>query len=332
MKPEDSEQPLTIADSEEVAETILTEISSAVVASERFLETVLTGILANQHVLIEDVPGTGKTLTARSLADILGLEFNRIQFTPDLLPSDITGSTVFKEGPGEFEFNEGPIFSNVVLADEINRAPPKTQAALLEVMEEKQVTVGDTTRPMPTPFFVIATQNPIEQEGTFELPESQRDRFIIKTSIGYPDRSREQELLSRRVERQTSAPTVEQTISPETFEMVQQVSEFIHVDEKIRDYILDIGRATRDNDGVEVGVSPRGIQRLLEATRARAIIRGREFVVPDDVKRLAVPVFAHRIVLNSESMIGGETREDIVQAALEEVAVPSMDATESNLW
>jgi len=332
MKPEDSEQPLTIADSEEVAETILTEISSAVVASERFLETVLTGILANQHVLIEDVPGTGKTLTARSLADILGLEFNRIQFTPDLLPSDITGSTIFKEGPGEFEFNEGPIFSNVVLADEINRAPPKTQAALLEVMEEKQVTVGDTTRPMPTPFFVIATQNPIEQEGTFELPESQRDRFIIKTSIGYPDRSREQELLSRRVERQTSAPTVEQAISPETFEMVQQVSEFIHVDEQVRDYILDIGRATRDNDGVEVGVSPRGIQRLLEATRARAIVRGREFVVPDDVKRLAVPVFAHRIVLNSESMIGGETREDIVQAALEEVAVPSMDATESNLW
>jgi len=328
MKPEDSEQPLTIADSEEVAETILTEISSAVVASERFLETVLTGILANQHVLIEDVPGTGKTLTARSLADILGLEFNRIQFTPDLLPSDITGSTVFKEGPGEFEFNEGPIFSNVVLADEINRAPPKTQAALLEVMEEKQVTVGDTTRPMPTPFFVIATQNPIEQEGTFELPESQRDRFIIKTSIGYPDRSREQELLSRRVERQTSAPTVEQAISPETFEMVQQVSEFIHVDEQVRDYILDIGRATRDNDGVEVGVSPRGIQRLLEATRARAIIRGREFVVPDDVKRLAVPVFAHRIVLNSESMIGGETREDIVQASLEEVAVPSMDAAE----
>ena len=332
MVPEDNEQPLSIADSEEVAETILTEISSAVVASERFLETVLTGILANQHVLIEDVPGTGKTLTARSLADILGLEFNRIQFTPDLLPSDITGSTVFKEGPGEFEFNEGPVFSNVVLADEINRAPPKTQAALLEVMEEKQVTVGDTTRPMPTPFFVIATQNPIEQEGTFELPESQRDRFIIKTSIGYPDRSREQELLSRRVERQTSAPTVEQTISPETFEMVQQVSEFIHVDEKIRDYILDIGRATRDNDGVEVGVSPRGIQRLLEATRARAIIRGREFVVPDDVKRLAVPVFAHRIVLNSESMIGGETREDIVQAALKEVAVPSMDATESHLW
>lgn len=328
MPPEDSEQPLSIADSQDVADTILTEISSAVVASEQFLETVLTGILANQHVLIEDVPGTGKTLTARSLADILGLEFNRIQFTPDLLPSDITGSTVFKEGPGEFEFNEGPIFSNVVLADEINRAPPKTQAALLEVMEEKQVTVGDTTRPMPTPFFVIATQNPIEQEGTFELPESQRDRFIIKTSIGYPDRSREQELLSRRVERQTSAPTVEQTISSETFEMVQQVSEYIHVDEQVRDYILDIGRATRENDGVEVGVSPRGIQRLLEATRARAVIRGREFVVPDDVKRLAVPVFAHRIVLNSESMIGGETREDIVQSALEEVAVPSMDAVE----
>jgi len=328
MPPEDSEQPLSIADSQEAAETILTEISSAVVASEQFLETVLTGILANQHVLIEDVPGTGKTLTARSLADILGLEFNRIQFTPDLLPSDITGSTVFKEGPGEFEFNEGPIFSNVVLADEINRAPPKTQAALLEVMEEKQVTVGDTTRPMPTPFFVIATQNPIEQEGTFELPESQRDRFMIKTSIGYPDRSREQELLSRRVERQASAPTVEQAISSETFEMVQQVSEYIHVDEQVRDYILDVGRATRENDGVEVGVSPRGIQRLLEATRARAVIRGREFVVPDDVKRLAVPVFAHRIVLNSESMIGGETREDIVQAALDEVAVPSMDAME----
>ena len=318
--------PMSFERAQQLTTTIREEVGEAVVASEAFLETVLTGALARQHVLIEDVPGTGKTLTARSLANVVGLEFNRIQFTPDLLPSDITGSTVFREATGEFEFDEGPIFANIVLADEINRAPPKTQAALLEVMEEKQVTSGDRTRDLPSPFFVIATQNPIEQEGTFELPESIRDRFIIKTSIGYPDRANERDLLDRRIGRQTASPTVDQGIDSADFTTLQDVPEYVHVAPEIRDYIVDIGRATRAYDGVEVGVSPRGIQRLLEASRARAMQRGREYVVPDDVKGLATPVFAHRIVLDSAALIEGTSRRDVIDAVLGETDVPAMDA------
>jgi MoxR-like ATPase len=328
MPNEVAESPLSIDKSQGLCEDLLREVSASVVASDEFLETVLTGVLAKQHVLIEDVPGTGKTLTAKALAGALGLEFSRIQFTPDLLPSDITGSTVFREGTGVFEFNEGPIFANIVLADEINRAPPKTQAALLEVMEENQVTVDDTTRSLPSPFFVIATQNPIEQEGTFELTESQRDRFIIKTAIGYPDRSAERDLIDRRIQRRQSTPSVDQAIDPEVFETMQEVPEYVHVDPTIRDYIIDVGRGTREHEGTEIGVSPRGIQRLLEASRARAVLHGREFVIPDDIKVLAVPVFAHRIVLSSESMVGGVTREEVIQAVLDEVPVPTVDSIE----
>jgi len=318
--------PIETDRSAELAETIIEALSASVVASDVFLQTVLTGALAKQHVLIEDVPGTGKTLTAQLLADALGLEFTRIQFTPDLLPSDITGSTVFNEGNNSFEFNEGPVFSNIVLADEINRAPPKTQAALLEVMEEKQVSVGSTTRTLPSPFFVIATQNPSGQEGTFELPESQRDRFMIKTSLGYPDRPAERELLDRRLNRRTAAPTIEQVIDPAEFETLQEVPEYIHVAAEIRDYILDLGRATRAHEAVDVGVSPRGIQRLLEATRARAVVRGREFVVPDDVKALAPAVFAHRIAVSSAAQIEGTTRNDVIEAVLGDIEVPAMNA------
>jgi len=311
----------------EHVKTILETLSGSVIAPQSFLQTVLTGALSKQHVLIEDVPGTGKTLTARLLADALGLEFSRIQFTPDLLPSEITGSTIFNEGTNSFEFNEGPVFSNIVLADEINRAPPKTQAALLEVMEEKQVSTGDTTRPLPDPFFVIATQNPVEQQGTFELLESQRDRFIIKTSLGYPDEQAERELLDRRLDRQTAAPTIEQVIDSETFTTLQMIPEYIHVAPEIRDYIVAIGRTTRTDERVEVGVSPRGIQRLLEATRARAVIRGREFVVPDDVKSLAPAVFAHRIIVSSAALIEGTTRTEIIEDVLENTEVPAMQTT-----
>ena len=324
MTDDTGEPPMDPEKAAERTATILETLSGSVIAPETFLETVLTGALAKQHVLIEDVPGTGKTLTARLLADALGLEFSRIQFTPDLLPSDITGSTIFNEGTNSFEFNEGPVFSNIVLADEINRAPPKTQAALLEVMEEKQVSTGDTTRSLPDPFFVIATQNPVEQEGTFELPESQRDRFMIKTSIGYPDEPAERELLDRRLDRQTAAPTIEQVIDSKTFTTLQGIPEYVHVAPEIRDYILNIGRTTRTDDRVEVGVSPRGIQRLLEATRARAVIRGREFVVPDDVKSLAPAVFSHRIVVNSAALIEGTTRTEIIEDVLKNIEVPAM--------
>jgi len=305
--------------------TVQTELAETVIATDEFLQTVLTGVISGEHVLLEDVPGTGKTLTARSLAPTLGLEFNRIQFTPDLLPSDITGSNVFDEGTGAFQFRKGPVFANVVLADEINRAPPKTQAALLEAMEERQVSVGGETRQLPDQFIVIATQNPVEQEGTFELPAAQRDRFMIKTSLGYPGRPNEQVLLDRRIDRQTATPTAERVIDPATLDQLLAMPEFIFVDDAIRDYILDIGRATRDHEAIDVGVSPRGIQRHLEAARARAVIHGRDYVAPDDVKSLAEPVLAHRLVLTSAATVEGTTRADVIAAVLEQIDVPAMN-------
>jgi MoxR-like ATPase len=312
----------------ERCERVLDAVSSAVIADREFLETVLTGILARGHVLLEDVPGTGKTLTARSFADALGLSFSRIQFTPDLLPADITGSNVYNEGTGEFEFSPGPIFANVVLADEINRAPPKTQAALLEAMGEGQVTVDGTTHELPDPFFVLATQNPVEQEGTFGLPEAQRDRFIVKTSMGYPDFDGERELVDRRADRTAKAPSVESVVTGEDVAEVQQVLEAVRVDDKIRDYVVPLGRATRQDERVEVGVSPRGIQRLFEVSRARAVLASRDYVVPDDVKRAARPTLGHRLVLTDEASVRGTDRSEVVADVLERVEVPAVKASQ----
>ncbi len=326
MSADSSDPPISIEDAAETTGEILTTLSDTVVATDEFFETILTGFLAGEHVLIEDVPGTGKTLTARSLAAVLGLQFNRIQFTPDLLPSDITGSIVFDEASSEFSVNRGPIFSNIVLADEINRAPPKTQAALLEAMEEKQVSLGSDTFDLPEPFIVIATQNPVEQEGTFALPESQRDRFMIKTAIGYPDEPAERTLLDRRIDRRTAAPTVDQLVEADTLGDLQALPEYIHVDPKIRDYIVAIGRATREHRATAVGVSPRGIQRHMEAARARAVIQGRDYVVPADVKFLARPVLAHRLVLTSAAMVEGISRASVIEDTLESIEVPAMDA------
>jgi MoxR-like ATPase len=305
-------------------ERVLDAVSSAVIADVEFLETVLTGIMARGHVLLEDVPGTGKTLTARSFADALGLSFSRIQFTPDLLPADITGSNVYDEGTGEFEFSPGPVFANVVLADEINRAPPKTQAALLEAMGEGQVTVDGTTHELPDPFFVLATQNPVEQEGTFGLPEAQRDRFIVKTTMGYPDFDGERELVDKRADRTAKAPSVQSVVEGRDVAAMQRVLESVRVDGKLRDYVVALGRATREDDRVAVGVSPRGIQRLFEAARASAVIAGREYVVPDDVKRVAEPTFAHRLVLTDEASVRGADRSAVVADVLERVEVPAV--------
>lgn len=307
------------------ADRVLSAVGSAVVAERRFLATVLTGVVAGGHVLLEDVPGTGKTLTARSLAGALGLSFKRIQFTPDLLPGDITGSNVYDEGTGEFRFAPGPVFANVVLADEINRAPPKTQAALLEAMGESQVTADGETYDLPEPFFVIATQNPVEQEGTFGLPEAQRDRFTIKTAIGYPDRDGERELLDRRADRTSSIPDTGGVVDEQTVSSLQAVPESIRVADAVRDYVVDLGRATRDDRRVELGVSPRGIQHLFEASRAFAAIQGRAYVVPDDVKRMVRPVFTHRLVLTADAEIGGTDPTDVIDSVADSVAVPSMD-------
>jgi MoxR-like ATPase len=275
-------------------------------------------------VLLEDVPGTGKTLTARSFARALGLSFQRIQFTPDLLPADITGSNVYSEKTGEFEFSRGPVFANVVLADEINRSPPKTQAALLEAMGEKQVTVDGETHDLPEPFFVIATQNPVEQEGTFGLPEAQRDRFMIKTTMGYPSADGERLLLDRRANRTAQTPTVEQVVDADQVRALQQVPENVDVDPRLRDYMVTLARRTRRDDRVHVGVSPRGIQKLFEASRAAAAVDGRSYVVPDDVKRVVGPVFTHRIVLTADASVRGVGRYDVVHDVVESVEVPAV--------
>ncbi|RQG92120.1 AAA family ATPase [Natrarchaeobius chitinivorans] len=304
--------------------TILERIEEAAVVDRRVLHAMLAAVLARGHVLLEDVPGTGKTVTARVIAEAMGLEFTRIQFTPDLLPSDVTGSTVYDEHAGEFEFAKGPVFANVVLADEINRAPPKTQAALLEAMEERQVSVDGTTHDLPRPFVVIATQNPIEQEGTFRLPEAQRDRFSVKTSFGYPDVDGEMGLLERRANRRTLSPSVDPAVTPDSVRVLQMLTETVAVDEKVRRYIVELARETRRDGRAEIGVSPRGVQRVFEAARAAATIDGRSYVTPDDVKRLAQPTMAHHIVLTTEATVEGIEGRDVVRDALETVDVPGV--------
>jgi MoxR-like ATPase len=304
-------------------------VGEAVIVDERFLESVLTGILAQGHVLLEDVPGTGKTLTAQSFASALNLSFSRIQFTPDLLPSDITGSNVYNEGTGEFEFVPGPIFANLVLADEINRAPPKTQAALLEAMEEGQVTVDGETHELPSPFYVIATQNPVESEGAFPLPEAQLDRFTIKTSIGYPDDDGEVELLRRRAGRVEQAPTVDRVLDADAVSALREVPETVRVDDDLLEYMAALVRATREDRRVDVGVSPRGTQRLFETARAAAVVAGRGFVTPDDVKRVAEPALAHRLVLTPDAAVNDVDKRDVIADVLDRVAVPTVEAPEA---
>jgi MoxR-like ATPase len=305
---------------------VVATLSETIVADRTFFETLLVGLLARGHILIEDAPGTGKTLTARSFATALGLSFSRIQFTPDLLPTDVTGTHVFDERERTFELRRGPIFANVVLGDEINRAPPKTQAALLEAMEEGQVTIGGETYALPEPFFVVATQNPIESEGTFPLPEAQIDRFVVKTSLGYPDLDGEVELLRRRAARDGPNPTVERVLDgASAVTALQRRVETVHVSEDVLKYVARISHETRSNSQVSVGVSPRGTQRLFEAARAHAVVAGREFVVPQDIKTVAEAVLAHRLVLTPEASVGETTNAGVVESVLESVPVPTVE-------
>ncbi|WP_435346379.1 AAA family ATPase [Haloarchaeobius sp. HRN-SO-5] len=317
---------MEIREAHDTGEQVLDEVTSAVIADRRMLRTTLTGLFARGHVLLEDVPGTGKTLTARSFANALGLSFNRVQFTPDLLPSDVTGTSVFNEQTREFQFSEGPIFANVVLADEINRASPKTQAALLEAMDEKQVTVDGETHDLPNPFFVIATQNPVEQgQGTFSLPEAQKDRFLVKLSLGYPDRAGELELLNRRESRRTPLPEVGCVVSPEQVPQLQDVPEEVRVDPDLKEYIVDVVHETRADSRVEVGVSPRGCQRLFEAVRAYAVLDGRDYVIPDDVKDLGPALLSHRIMLTPDAMVDNVKKSDVIGDVFESVGVPTVN-------
>ncbi|WP_226480893.1 AAA family ATPase [Natrinema amylolyticum] len=318
------ETNVTPDDAARTVRRVVERIEEAAVVDREVLHAMLSATLARGHVLLEDVPGTGKTVTARVIAEAMGLEFTRIQFTPDLLPSDVTGSTIYDDQTGEFEFAEGPVFTNVVLADEINRAPPKTQAALLEAMEERQVSVDGTTYDLPEPFLVVATQNPIEQEGTFRLPEAQRDRFSVKTSLGYPDLEGEMGLLERRANRRSLSPSVDPVVSPDAVRLLQNLTEGVTVDEKVRRYIVEIARKTRADQRAEIGVSPRGVQRVFEAARAAALIDGRSYVTPDDIKRLAEPTMAHRIVLTTEATVEGVDGSAVVRHAVNAVDVPAV--------
>ncbi len=317
---------MDIADASDTVAEVIDAISEAVIAEQDFLETVAMGLLARGHVMLEDVPGTGKTLTARSFATALGLEFSRVQFTPDLLPNDITGTHIYNEKNQTFEFREGPIFANVVLADEINRAPPKTQAALLEAMEEGQVTVAGETFELPTPFFVISTMNPVESEGVFPLPEAQLDRFSVMATLGYPDFEGEVTLLQRRAGRIAQAPAVGSVDDDLDVEALRRAAEEVHVNDDLLEYIATIGRQTREQPEVRLGVSPRGTQRLFEAARARAVIEGREYVTPDDVKWAAPAVIAHRLILTPDARVKSTDPTDIVSNVLGSVPVPTVQS------
>jgi MoxR-like ATPase len=304
------------------AEAILDEVERAVVGKRDVLELVLLALLADGHVLLEDVPGVAKTLIARSFASATGLRFGRVQFTPDLLPSDVTGSSVFDQRTASFEFRPGPVFCNLLLGDEINRAPPKTQAALLEAMEERQVTADDGTHELERPFLVLATQNPIEYEGTYPLPEAQLDRFLVRLRVGYPTPDDEWAMLDARARRGTDAVALNAIIDGQGLRSLQAAVEAVHVGAAVGRYMVALATATRESSEVEVGASPRGSLALLRLSRARAALEGRDFVVPDDVKAVAVPALAHRLVLRPELWVRRVDAGDVVARVLDDVPAP----------
>jgi MoxR-like ATPase len=309
---------------ERVREVVLT-LGRIVVGKDAVLERILTGVLANGHILVEDYPGLAKTLIARLLAESLDLGFRRIQFTPDLLPSDITGSFLYDQRESRFEFRPGPVFTNLLLADEVNRATPKTQAALLEAMQESQVTVEGRSFPLSPPFLVIATQNPIELEGTYPLPEAQLDRFLLRVGVGYPEPAAERDILKIRRERRTDAVSAPVLVTRAELLGMQEALEDVFVSDALETYIVAIAQATRVDPRVALGASPRGSLALLKLARAEAAIRGRDFVLPDDVKAVAVAALAHRLVLRPELWVSKTTPAQVVESLLSQIPVPTAD-------
>jgi MoxR-like ATPase len=301
---------------------VLDEIGRVVVGKRPVLELILLALLSDGHVLIEDLPGLAKTLMARSFARVVGLRFARIQFTPDLMPSDVTGASIYDQRTGEFTFRPGPIFANLLLGDEINRAPAKTQAALLEAMQERQVTVEGATRQLEPPFLVIATQNPIEAEGTYPLPEAQLDRFMVRIAVGYPQRDQEIEILDRRAARRSDDLALTEIVDADTLRWMQGVTEDVFVSPSISAYIVDLVTATRSSSAVQIGASPRGSLALFKLARSRAAMAGRDFVIPEDVKAVAVPALSHRIMLKPEVWVQRIRTEDLVRRVLESVPTP----------
>src|SRR3954453_6191205 len=308
-----------------ISNRVLDEVETVVVGKRDALELLMLGLLADGHVLIEDYPGLAKTLMARSFAQVMSMDFSRIQFTPDLMPSDVTGSSVYNQRESDFEFRAGPIFANLLLADEINRAPPKTQAALLEAMQERQVTSEGETHRLGPPFIVLATQNPIEYEGTYPLPEAQLDRFLLRMSVGYPSREDEWQMLANRAERGTDEVQLSPVVDRDTLLDMQAAVEGVHVSEAVGLYMIDIASATRDTQSIQVGASPRGSLALLKLSRSRAALQGRDFVTPDDVKSVAVPALAHRLTLRPELWVQRVSAEDVVRERLDTVPTPAAE-------
>ncbi len=304
---------------------VLDEVERAVIGQRRTLELVMTGILAGGHILLEDLPGLGKTLTARSFAQVLGLQFTRIEFTPDLLPSDVVGAPLYDQRSGEMVFRPGPVFTQLLLADEINRTPPKTQAALLEAMGEGQVSMDGQTRPLPQPFIVLATDNPIEYEGTYELPEAQLDRFLMRLRLGYLNPGDEAAMLQRRLDRQAEETTLRQVTSPDELIAMRRSLEQVEVSPDLLDYAVALVRATREHAQIQVGASPRGALALMQLARGQALLRQRDYVIPDDIKAIAVPALAHRVTLRPELWVRQVSPDDVVARLLAEVPVPQTD-------
>jgi MoxR-like ATPase len=316
-------QTPTIEEAAAVAGRVLDEVGKAIVGKQEALRLVLCAILAKGHVLLEDYPGLGKTLAARSFARALGLDFARAQFTPDLLPSDLTGSFLYNQRTSDFEFRRGPLFTGLLLADEINRTPPKTQSALLEAMQERQVTVEGETFPLPAPFHVLATANPIEYEGTYPLPEAQLDRFLLRVSFGYPSSNEEYQVIVRRVERRQEEVELEPVTDPGGLRGLQQAVETVRVDESVGRYCVALAAATRQHRDALTGASPRGSLGLVLTARAFAVLRGRDYVIPEDVKAVARAVLAHRVTVRPELWMTQTSGRSIIDAVLVQVPTPS---------
>ncbi len=306
---------------------LLDSVGVAIVGKREVLRLILLSILCNGHVLFEDLPGLAKTLTARSFAQCLGCEFKRIQFTSDLLPADVTGSYVFNRATSAFELRKGPIFCNILLADEINRAPPRTQSALLEAMQERQVTIENETLKLERPFIVFATQNPIEYEGTYPLPEAQLDRFLVKTSIGYPTTEEESTILERRSERRSDDYALEKVVEREALLEMQNYVEMVHIDRDLERYIAEMVAKTRSHPSVEVGSSPRGSIAIMKLAKANAWLSQRDFVIPDDIKAVAVPALNHRLILTADNWLRGIKPQSIIEDIVSKTAVPKVSAT-----